>query len=301
MTEEKIQEASKDSAVASKKKKKFSLTRVIILFVIIFSGYCGLRYFEIKQAKKSNSKVEIGNVESEIFDLAEEYKNSDTHDQHALSDIPLNEVQEKGAEFIYKMLLRNQAQINDLKNQSELLKTEFTKYKSQEKIGKIIFSYIEFRQKLLAGDAFEDDLKNFEMRAIFDKNLQDKISKLRVPLKSFVNEKKLSKEFSDLIPELITTKNHGVEDGLFSKICRNISKLVIVRRIDGKNPNDVDGIIVRTEKLLREENYQEAFNCLLTLDQSYHEILVNFLNELNAAAEVKKIDSEILSYLKTLS
>ncbi len=304
MTEEKTEQALENGVAMPQKKKKFSLSRIVILFVIILSGYLGLRYFEIKQARKLNAKAEVGkfdNVESEIFDLSEEYKNQLNSDAHGLSDIPLNEVQEKGAEFVYKMLLKNQTQINDLKSQTESLKAEFTKYKNQEKLGKIIFAYIDFRQKLLAGAPFEDALKNFEMLAVFDQHLQDKISKLRVSLKNFANEENLSKDFADLIPELITTKNTGAENGMISKIRRNISKMVVIRRIDGKNPNDVDGIVSRTEKLLHDENYQEAFDCLLALDQSYHEILVNFLSELSAAVEVKKIDSDILSYLKTLS
>jgi hypothetical protein len=75
----------------------------------------------------------------------------------------------------------------------------------------------------------------------------------------------------------------------------------VIRRIDGKNPNDVDGIVAKTEKALHNENYQEALETLLTLDQTYHEILVNFLSELSADAEVKQIDFEILSHLKNLS
>lgn len=299
MTEEKIQQSPENSL---RKKKKFSLSRVAVLFIIIFSGYCGLRYFEIKQAKKLSAKSEVGkNIESDIFDLAEEYKNGVANqEQHGLSDIALSEIQEKGAEFVYKMLLKNQEQINDLKEQNQVLKAEFTKYKSQEKLGKIIVSYVDFRQSLLSGDSYEDALKNFEMLTIFDKNLQEKSAKLRTSLKSFSSAKKLQKDFADLIPEIIAAKNSVATNSFFGKIRQNISKLVVIRRIDGANPNDVDGIVAKTEKLLRDENYSEALGSLLSLDQGYHEILVNFLSELSAAAEVKKIDSEILSYLKNL-
>jgi len=40
---------------------------------------------------------------------------------------------------------------------------------------------------------------------------------------------------------------------------------------------------------------------LLSLDQSYNQILSEFLSDLNVAAEVQKIDREILNYLKSLS
>jgi hypothetical protein len=52
---------------------------------------------------------------------------------------------------------------------------------------------------------------------------------------------------------------------------------------------------------LQEQNYQEALNNLVALDPLYHSVIVNFLDKLNVALEVQKIDQEILSYLKTLS
>ena len=301
MTEEKIQQSAESIAP---KKKKVSMKRIAILFVVLVVGYFGLRHFEIKQAQKLNAKSEVSkfdNIESEIFDLAEEYKNGGGHDPQNLNDIALSEIQEKGAEFIYKMLLKNQQQINDLKEQTQALKVEFVKYKNQEKLGKMVFAYIDFRQRLYGGVAFEDSLKNFEMLATFDKGLQEKISKMHTPLKSFVSAKKINKDFADLIPEIIATKNGKGDKGIIAKVRHNIAKLVVIRRIDGKNPDDVDGILARTEKALHDENYQEALETLLMLDQNYHEILVNFLSELSANAEVKKIDFEILSHLKNLS
>ncbi|NBV06837.1 MAG: hypothetical protein EBS06_06350 [Proteobacteria bacterium] len=299
------EEKSQQNQSIAVKNKKFSFVRVIILFIVVFSGYLGLRYFEIKQLAKLKAKTELGKIDdsqSDIFDLAEEYKNGLANsDQHLLSDLGLNEMQEKGAEFFYKMLLKNQEQINILKSENQSLQEEFRKYKSQEKLGKIILAYVDFRQKIFSCAPYEDELKNFEILSVFDKKLQEKITKLRSSLSGFSDAKKLNQDFSDLIPEIIATKNSGSEKTLISKIRHNLSKLVVIRRIDGKNPNDVDGIVARTEKLLAEEKYQEALTCLLALDQSYHEILVNFLSQLSATAEVKKTDLEILSYLKNLS
>jgi len=300
MTEEKATPTPENSIP---KKKRISPKRIVILFVVMFCGYFGLRHFEIKQAQKLNAASQVSkfdNIESEIFELAEEYKNG-SQDSHTLNDIALSQIQEKGAEFIYKMLLKNQQQINDLKEEAQGLRAEFVKYKNQEEIGRIIFAYIDFRQKLLNGDAYEDSLKNVEMLAVFDQNMHDKIAKMRVTLKNFSSPKKIQKDFENLIPEIIATKTTSGQNGILDKVRHNIAKLVVIRRIDGKNTNDVDGIVAKTQKALHDENYQEAFESLLTLDQNYHEILVNFLNELSADAEAKRIDSEILSHLKSLS
>lgn len=291
----------KTDANASK-KKQFFLVKIVVSFALIFFGYFGFKYWQISVAKKSQAKSQIekfDNVESEIFDLADEYKNhSGAND---LSDMTMNELKEKGAEFVYQMLLKNQVQIEDLRIQIQELKSEILKYKNQEKIGKMIFTYVDLRQNIFSGKSGEEELKTFELLISSDEILQNKITKLKPLLANFSHQERLITAFSDLIPELVITKDHNPNPNLVAKIRRNLSKLIIVRRIDGKNPNNIDGIIVKIEKSLQAENYQEAFNQALSLDQNYHEILKEFLDSLSVAVEVQKIDQEILNYLKTLS
>ena len=146
-----------------------------------------------------------------------------------------------------------------------------------------------------------NSLKNFETLAALDENLSSKVEKLKGALPEFSNQEKLSKSFAKLIPDLIVTKNNNPNPNLISKIRRNISKLVIIRKIDGKNNGEIDSSIVEIEKSLKEENYQEAMNSLLSLNQSYHDIIADFLDDLSVAIEVQKIDQEILTYLKSLT
>ena len=131
--------------------------------------------------------------------------------------------------------------------------------------------------------------------------LQENVVKLRPLLEKFVNQKSLIKEFDGLIPNLIIAKGSNIDGSIISRIRNNIAKLIIIRRIDGKKPKEIDATIVKIEKLLQEQNYQEALNNLVALDPLYHSVIVNFLDKLNVALEVQKIDQEILSYLKTLS
>lgn len=304
MSEEKnrteVQKSEARSPVKTKRDKLF-FTKLVALIALIVFSYFGFKYFQILSEQKQKAKAEISkfdNIESEIFDLADASKSSDID---PASDISVEELKEKGAEFIYHMLLKNQVQINALKEQIQSLKSDFTKYKSQEKIGKIIFTYVDLRQKIIAGENYDNELKSFEVLSAFDEKLSGKLDKLKPLLKNYSDAKKLKKEFNELIPQLIATKNNPVEAGFIAKIRYNISKLIVIRRIDGKNPFDVDGIIVKTEKLLNEENYQDALTNLLALDQSNHAIIVNFLNDLNATLEVQKVDQEILLYLKNLS
>lgn len=314
MTEENIQKDLENkilkktpSANLANKKHISSSARIIIFVAISAAAYFGFKYFKIKEAVRLNAKTEVSKfdaIESEIFDLADEYKNQMNGESSGdISEISSNEIKEKGAGFIYKMLLKNQIQLNDLKGQIQSLKTDFSKYKSQEKTLKIIFTYVDLRQKVFArnNENYEETLKSLELLASTDSQLQEKVTKLRSLLKDFSGEKALSAKFHDLIPEMIITKNQGAaNDSFISKIRRHLSKLIIVRRIDEKNPMEVDAAIVKVEKLLQEQNYQEALTALVALDQTYHEIIVGFLETLNNASELQKLDRDIFAYLKNL-
>lgn len=303
MTDQQSQQNQDSAPQNGGRKRQFLLTKIVITISLGFFAYFGFKYWQVQQAKKAAAKTEVekfDNVESEIFDLSGDYQVPQGVDPHELPDITVNELREKGAEFIYQMLIKNQVQINDLREQINGLKAEILKYKNQEKLGKMIFSYVAFRENLLAGKPYAEDLKNFEMLVSFDENLQNKTSKLKTLLPNFRAPKEMSSEFSHLIPDLIATKTNDPDTGLLGKIRHNISRLVVIRKV-GEEGGDVDAIIAKTEKKLEEQNYQEALNLLLSLDQNYHAILVVFLTDLNNSIEVQKIDQEILNYLKNLS
>jgi len=285
----------------STKKRQSFLTKLIILVSLILLGYFGFKYWQVKATQKQAAKFLVekyDNIDSDIFDLSSDHESSDPN---ALPDLTVNELKEKGAEFIYQMLLKNQVQITDLREQILALKNDVQKYKNQERIGKLIFTYVDLRQKISAGKTSAEEFKNFEMLASFDENLQAKIAQLKPLLPNLQGREKLNKSFSILIPELIAAKNFNPDGGILSKIRYNISKLVIIRRIDDKNLGDIDATITKVEKFLREENYQDALTSLLSLDANYHEILKGFLDELSVFVEAQKIDGDILNYLKSLT
>lgn len=288
--------------IKKEKNKSSLIAKIIIVFAIIFIGFVGLRYWKFKAMQRLNAQSEISkfdNIESEIFDLSGDNKNHDDaqFDDSKLSDITLTELKEGGAEFIYQLLLKNQVQIGDLKNDIQNLKADFAKYKSQEKAGKIIFTYVDLRQRFYAGENFSETLKSLETLAALDKNLQEKIILLKPNLEKFGGSKVLLDNFTALIPDLIATKTNDPNSGLIKKIRHNLSKLVVIRKLDA-NTQSVDGIIRTTEEFLQNNDFVSALNSFVLLDQSYQQISPQFLETLKAAAEIQKIDQEILLYLR---
>ena len=278
-------------------EKKGSILVKIILSIALIGG--GLIAVKLWHKGSELTKQEQG-LDHDIIGLAEGY--ADQGDQEDLSDLSVNELREKGAEFIYQMLLKNQLKIEDLGAQLQALKSEVLKYRSQEKLGKMILIYVDLREKIISEKVYNEEMKSFEILSASDEVLTAKITKLKPLLSGFASQKKLEKNFADIIPELIINKKNSVaNESLIAKIQRNISRLIVLRRIDEKNPQEVDAIVVRIEKLLRQQNYSDALSAALSMPADYNPILKNFLDELHASLEVRQIDQEILNYLKSLN
>jgi len=277
-------------------KKGSILTKIILLIALIGGGLVAIKLWR----KDSEQTKQEQGLDHDIIGLAEGY--ADQGEQEDLSDLSVNELREKGAEFIYQMLLKNQLKIEDLGAQLQALKSEVLKYRSQEKLGRMILIYVDLREKIISEKGYNEEMKSFEILSSSDEVLTAKIAKLKPLLSNFASQKKLEKNFANIIPELIINKKNSVaNESLVAKIQRNISRLVVLRRIDEKNPQEVDAIVVRIEKLLKQENYSDALSAALSLPADYNPILKNFLDELHASLEVRQIDQEILNYLKSLN
>jgi len=286
------------------KKKKSFLLKIIIILLIIFLGFIGFKYLKTKSAELLSAKKEIAkftNIESEIFDLSADKDSEDSSstqiDDSKFSDLTLTQLKEGGAEFIYQLLLRNQIQISDLKNDIRDLKSDFSKYRSEQKSEKIIFVYIDLRQRFFAGEDYQESLRGLETIAITDKELQKKIIKLKPLLANFSGTKNLVNDFEALIPEIIATKTNNPNGNFIEKVRHNLAKLIIVRKLDS-NAQTVDGAVRRTETFLHEDDFISALDSLATLDSSFHEILASYMGQLKNAAEIQKLDQEIMLYLR---
>lgn len=292
-----------DQEKVVKKTKTGLILKIVIFLIILFFGY--VLYGSIKQknfifnSEKSikNSDNNNSSDNSEILTLSDEYKDQNSE---AIDSLNLAELKEKGDEFIYQTLIKNQLQIEEINEKIRQLKNDFNKYKSQEKIAKITTSYISLREKIYAGSDYSEELKNFEVSVIFDDNLKNKSDRLRKNLASFLNDEKINENFAKIIPNLITKKYQNLGNNLWSKIKYNLSKIIVIRKIDNEDASTIDGAVLKIENLLRNKKYQEALDNLLLLDQSYHEIIKDFLDLLSVSIEVRKIDQDILNYIKNL-
>jgi len=282
--------------INEKKSHAFFIKLVLFLTVILFS-YIGFKYWKA-QGDKERARLaqdKFSNLESGIFDLSDDAKQED------ISDLTINEMKERGAEFVYQILLKNQVQIDNLKTDVTMLKGEILKYKNQEKIGKMILTYVDLREKIYGGKNYENEMKNFDILVAGDSDLQIKLNALKAGLPKFKTSETLLKDFRSLIPDLIGVKKYGDGNDVMARLRRNIAKLVVVRRIDEKDPQELDATLVKIEKSLQQNNCAEAMSSATSLEEKYKTILKKFLEDLSISCEVQKNDQEILNFLKSLT
>ena len=286
-------------------KKAVTFVKLIICVLVIICGYFIVEYVQQKVMQKEAAKQDIeiyDNVETEIFDLVKE-DNEKSLDEIEVKVITLEDVKTGGAEFIHQELVASNIRIDKLQKEVAEVKDEIFKYKSQEKIGRLILSYLDLRNGFLQTGIYQDVLKNFEMLVILDDNLQDEIEGLKPLLSKFLRKNEISQKFNEVIPELMAIKG-VIDDSLLSRIQQTMSKLVVVRRIDSQvsNPADrLDAIIVKVEKLLRQEQYKSALKALKELQPKYQNTIKLFLDDLDNVIKVREIDLEIINHLKGLA
>lgn len=287
------------------KKSQINFLKISILFTLIFLSIFTYVYWQDLARRKiivSGESSRNNNLDNDIFDLADEFKNQDFTDDTGDFHVDPKDFRERNNEFIFRLLLKNQAQIELIKKQNQELKNEFVKYKNFEKFNKMSFVYIKLRDKFFKGEDYRHDLENFELSAIGDVFLKAKIDNIKNLDKNSFGKESLKNNFKKLIPEILA-QNVVIKGGnnFIDSVNQKIAKIIVIRRTVINDSGDVDDKIINIENALSNEDYQEAMKIILTFDQQFNPIFTNFLEQLNANFEMQRIDQEIINYFNNIS
>ncbi len=296
------QDIRSSEAIPSKNKKnyfylKFFITLLIILILLFFNK--NLKTIPINSSKNNSSKFIDQVKDGEILDLDDEYKN-----QHetTINDLNIAEIKEKGAEFVYQLLIKNQVQIEDINNQIRQIKSDFLKLKNQEKFNKIVLNYINLREKLFLGEDCKSDIESFDLLTINDDFLVNKFSTIKQNYHNYITRETLLKNFDEISKILIVNENYNPDTAdLLEKLRYNFRKLIIIRKTNVKDSSQLQSSIIIVENLLKSGKNSEALAKLLSLDKIYFPIIQRFLEELNSVIEIQNADQDIIKYLKSLN
>jgi hypothetical protein len=263
--------------------------------------YQNLQIKEGVIVKKPIISIDKDSKEDSILDISDEYR-AGLENETTVHDLNISEIKEKGAEFVYQLLIKNQVQIEDINNQLRNFKGDFIKLKSREKINKLIINYVELREKLFNGEDCKSEIEGYDLLSVSDEFLQNKFLIIKEDYALFSTQKKLMESFKSITNQLIINENYDEKNAsLFEKLRHNFNKLVVIRKVKNLNPDRLEGVINQIELALSQKNYQEALNKSLSLDKAYFSIVQKFLEELSIAIEIQNADKEIIKYLKSLT
>ena len=132
----------------SRKAKKNSHFLLKSFFVVVLTFVCLVIYknLQIKEGiivKKPIVNIDKDSKEDSILDISDEYK-TDLENETTLHDLNISEIKEKGAEFVYQLLIKNQVQIEDINNQLRNFKGDFIKLKRRENASEIASMFISY-------------------------------------------------------------------------------------------------------------------------------------------------------------
>lgn len=288
--------------INQKKKSRF-FTKLIIAMIIAVVAIIFFKNYqkEIFQDKKNKEFVKEKSFENE-FEISEEFsQDSDKSDfnDSGLSNLTIEKLKQGGAEFIYQLLLHNQAQIQELKNQNEQLKRDFVVYKSNEKVARMILQYVSLREKIYKNINYSKALKSFELLTLEDRILRQKVDDFQESLYDFQSYENLQENFMKHVPDLIALKSHDENGDFYDNLKFKLSKIITIRKVD-ENDQEIDGFITRMIDFLQKEECKKALKEIDFLEEKYQKNLVRFSKKLKARCVFEKRDEEIMLYLESL-
>ncbi len=288
--------------MTNQNKKNRFFTKLIIAMIVAIVVIMLVKTYkkEIFQDKK-NQELKVKTFEEELENGEEILQDSEKVDfnDSGLSNLTMEKLKKGGAEFIYQLLLHNQAQIQELKNQNEKLEREFVIYKSNEKIARMILQYIDLREKINKKINYSRALKSFEILALEDVYLRQKINDFEENLADFQTYDELQEDFMKYVPNLIALKNHDENGDFYDKLKFQLSKIITIRKVD-ENNQEIDGFIARMIDFLQKEKCKNALKEIDFIEEKYRKNIVKFSKKLEVKCAFEKKDEEIMLYLESL-
>lgn len=171
-----------------------------------------------------------------------------------------------------------------------------------KELPRLVLSFFELRTLIDMNMDYEVKLQEFVTLAAKDANLNQKAQQLSTILrKRNYKTGDIEPSFGRSIDKLVALK--AQEDESKNRITTFFSKLITVRRIDGKivdKGDDIDRRILLIEKFLQQKSYALALNEVEKFDDKYQKELKNFTIMLQNQVELDEVSKDIFSYLKTI-
>lgn len=242
------------------------------------------RVLNVKKHIAEKKVQRFDNVESKIFDLSKEDDEIQIID---LEDLSNNQGVNK---------------ISVLEKEIAELKLQIEQLNNFNYSNSLIIAYVHLRQKMFSysGEnvSYYEELKNFEILSQNDEFLQDRIRHLQTILRRSISHETLLNRFEITADRIVSNKEVVADSDFLKKVKANLLKIIIIRKVDEKNQETIDGKLAFAFNNLRNHDYMTANRVLLSMDNEYKIIAAGFIMDLNYMIALQRIDNEILNYLQ---
>ncbi len=268
----------------------------VAIILIVFAYFAYSFFLQNKQSKPNKTPFE-----EDLFFLSEDH-----HKKVNLDELNFAEIKEKGPEFIYQLLVKNQVQIQDLYNKIKDLNQELIKYQNRQQISKIAISYFELHQKIFnnsestSSQNILQHISTIELLLTENPDLQGNIDIIKSALPNFINQNQLLLELQKIIPHFQLLQNQSSEPNFFDKIKATITKFIVFRKIKNAQANSIDDKINQIELAIKQQNYNLALQLFLALNRTENPELASFYQHLKTMQQIEKADQEIMKIIKDL-
>ena len=195
-------------------------------------------------------------------------------------------------------------QIEKMQLSIKNLEIKLDKIKLNSELSRILLSFCELRSLIDMDMYYDLKLQEFNALAVKDYNLNQKSQELSKILRNRnYKTEDIATLFRNSIDEIITLKSQDDKNHHFGKVKNIFSKLVIIRRIDGKildEGDDVDWGVLEIERLINEKSYQKALNEIGKLDEKYQKKLKELTIMLQNQVDLDETSKDIFLHLKTI-
>lgn len=196
--------------------------------------------------------------------------------------------------------------IEELQEKFNNLEITLDAIKLNDKLSRIILSFAELRSLIELEENYQIKLQEFSTLAAADPILNLKSEELSTILNNRNYQiQDIRDEFENTIDKIIALKSQDEnKNGLIDKLQHSFSKLVIIRRVDGKiqkSGDEIDLAILEIKELIRQKSHQKALDNIKTFGPKYQKELARLSEMLTNQADLDKVSEEIFAYLKKVT
>jgi hypothetical protein len=282
---------------------------LIIVFLIFLVGLIFFARDNLSYLRSLNGSlnVDVANISSLKSQQAvnldiKTVKNDDSlvspnSQEQKITDKKLPEKHILGGYLLENKIANLEHKINELEVKIDLQNLNKT-------IPSLLVSYVKLERKINLGHVFDNELRHMQILSKNDLFLTNKLIELENFTHLVKSNAQIEQDFEDLILTLAASENPPQNLSMIDKIKYLFLSNVSIRQVKIKPNSPIkkrDYLLIKAQKAAKIGDFEQLFDILVDFKPTKNRELQAVLSDIAIILEVRKISSEIFSYLNELT